>query len=119
MNNHLRQRERRMHPHGQLAIVNEARDGRQRLLQRLLVRELETRLDDGAEHLTRDPAHVRLGRGKLGEDVLQEELLHVPLDVWVTHHEGPEGGGHVQCAVALRRGGLTMRFRIPVSEIGL
>ena len=101
-----------MHPHGQLSVVNEARDGRQRLLQRLLVRELEARLDDGAEHLARDPAHVGLGRGKLGEDVLQEELLHVALDVGVAHDERTQRRGHVQRAEALRACRLPVRLSV-------
>ena len=58
---------------------------------------------------TYDRPHVRLGARELGEDVLDEELLHVALHVGVAHDERTERRGHVQRAEALRACGLPRR----------
>ena len=91
----------------------------------LLVRKLHACLDHGAKNFTRlmgdlsisltdltlmcrtyHSAHVRLGSSELGENMLEQELLHVALDLGVAHDEGAESRGHVERTIALRRGRL-------------
>ena len=76
-------------------------------VQVLLLRELQACLDHGAKHLACNRAHVRLGCGELGDDMLKDELLHVTLNIGVAHYERSQSRCHVQGAVALRSGRLT------------
>lgn len=61
---------------------------------------------------TYDRPHVRLGAREFGEDVLNEELLHVALDVGVAHDERTQRRGHVQRAEALRACRLPVRLSV-------
>lgn len=110
VNDELCQSQASVYADREFGIVNAVGDGRERLVQVLLVGEFESSFHDSAENLASNGTHVGLGRCELWDDILKDERLHVVLDVGVAHDERAKRSGHVEGTVPLGGGGLTIHF---------